>query len=198
MTDAYMGCTIYNYDRFVNDYCVEVFHHMKNRYSLLQFWNEPNFFWHVPMDQYYAVQQRVFSRIKTLDKNAFIMGDGHAGVGSNNQFTERMAQLGYAPFVTAITVHYPKGAVEWKSPEGRIDSKVNNLAKLFELRDKHFPAIEIWNTEEGLWGDAKHQRDPALAARDLPNIQRHHARRRRPEEGVPDSRPIRGPRARRP
>ncbi|HUU69754.1 MAG TPA: hypothetical protein VM186_09530, partial [Planctomycetota bacterium] len=167
---SYVGCTIFNYDRFVNDYCVEVFRHMRNRYSLLQFWNEPNFFWHVPMDQFYAVQQRVFSRIKTLDKNAFIMGDGHAGVASNNAFTERMAQLGYAPFVTALAVHYPEGTVDWKSPEGRIDSKVNNLAKLFELRDKHFPAIEIWNTEEGLWGEGPYQKDAALSARDLPKI----------------------------
>jgi len=167
---SYIACVIFNYDRFVNDYCVEVFRHMKNRYSLVQFWNEPNFFWHVPMDQYYAVQQRVFSRIKTLDKNAFIMGDGHAGVDSNNKFTERMVQLGYAPFATAIAVHYPESHVDWNSPEGRIDTKVNNLGKLFDLRDKHFPAIEIWNTEEGLWGEGPYQKDAALSARDLPKI----------------------------
>ena len=104
---SFMGCTIFNYDRFVNDYCVEVMNHVRDHHSLLQFWNEPNCFWHVPMDQYYLVQQRVFSRIKTLDKNAFVMGDGHTGAESNNRFIARMAELGYAPYTTALAVHYP-------------------------------------------------------------------------------------------
>ena len=167
---SFTGCTIFNYDRFVNDYCVEVANHLKNHHSLLQFWNEPNNFWHVPMDQFYLVQRRVFSRIKTMDKNAFIMADGFAGAHENDAFMDRWAALGYAPYLSALTVHYPEPTAPPGSPEGRADTKVNNLVHLFELRDKSFPALEVWNTEDGLWGVPEYQKDPVATARDLPKI----------------------------
>jgi len=163
---------LYSYDRFYG-YSLGVMDKFGGKgEAFYQFWNEPNFFWHVPgpfsREHFALVNQHVWSIVKARDKNALEIADGDAGgVGMMKEF----AQYGAAPFSDAVQIHYP-GSTPLQfdkilvpdQPEGKIPM----VRELVALRDKSFPGKPVWNTEEG-WYSAPNK-TPDLGAMMLPRV----------------------------
>ena len=147
---------IWSYDRFYG-YGLRVLDAFAGKNEpFYQFWNEPNFFWHVPgpfgREHFGLVTQHVWSMIKARDRDAFSIPDGDAG---GTAMEKEMADWGVAPYMDGIQIHYP-GSVPIQfdkimapdTPEG----KVAMCQDLIAIRDRSFPGKPAWNTEEGWWG----------------------------------------------
>ena len=75
-------CRITSYDTFWQ-YCSQVISHYKGTPMMWQFWNEPNYFWHVPgayrYEQYAMALKGVYAIAKAIDPNTKLICDGFAG-----------------------------------------------------------------------------------------------------------------------
>jgi len=162
---GYPACRVYSYDRFWQ-YCADVIEQHKDEMAMWQFWNEPNYFWHVPgrdrYEHYVMVLQGVYSIAKALDPDTPLICDGFAGEASA---MEKFAQWGAAGFTDGVPVHYP-GVKPVKFDDmpltGAVESKAPMIRELCDIRDRLFPGRETLNTEEGLWGLA--DREPRHGA----------------------------------
>ncbi len=169
---SYPNCRIFSYDRFIAmmDRTVDRLAPRKPPYY--QFWNEPNFFWHVPgkfsREHFVLMGKHAWSVVKARDKDALAIPDGDAGgLGMMNEF----AAAGGAPFNDAVQIHYPGVSPlafdNMTAPEAP-ESKLTMVRDLIALRDAKYPGKPIWNTEEGWWGAKKKSFD--MGAWALPRI----------------------------
>ena len=168
---SFPNCRIFSYDRFYG-FALRVVDQFRGRVPYYQFWNEPNFFWHVPgpfgHEHFALVQQHCWSMVKARDKEALCIADGDAG---GLGIMEEFARCGANRFSDAVQIHYP-GAQPLRfddivvpdQPEGKLPM----IRKLVELRDRDYPGKPVWNTEEGWWG-AK-MKTPEIGAVMAPRI----------------------------
>ena len=147
---------IWSYDRFYG-YVLHVLDTFAGKGEMFyQFWNEPNFFWHVPgpfgREHYGLLTKQLWCMIKARDKDALAIPDGDAGgIG----MMEEMAEWGVAPYNDGVQFHYPGARPITMNdmpvpdaPEGKLPM----CRSLIELRDELYPGKPAWNTEEGWWG----------------------------------------------
>ena len=152
---GYPACRIYSYDSYCK-YMLDTVDMFAGRVPYYQFWNEPNFFWHVPgpfsREHFALVTKHAWSIVKARDKEALCICDGDAG---SPRMMDELAQHGANLYNDTAQIHYP-GATPLKfdqivvndQPEG----KVAMMRELVALRDRAYPGKPIWNTEEGWWG----------------------------------------------
>jgi len=169
---SFPSCRIYSYDRFFKFVIDAVDRHAgKNTIPYYQFWNEPNFFWHVPgpfsREHFALVAKHTWSIVKARDKDALAIPDGDAGgVG----MMKELARFGANDYCDAAIIHYP-GAQPLQFdkilapdlPEG----KVPMIRELVAVRDASFPGKPIWNTEEGWW---QKNVSPQVGAQFVPRV----------------------------
>lgn len=167
----YPACRLFSYDRYYR-YCLEITDRLQGKgESFYQFWNEPNFFWHVPgafsREHFGLVDRFVWNIVKARDRDALLIPDGDAG---GTGMMRELAQRGGSAYTDAVLIHYPGAAPLTFDkmpvpdlPEGKIPMVRNLLA----IRDADYPGKPVWNTEEGWWGGAN---SPHQGARVLPRI----------------------------
>ena len=99
---------IWSYDRFFA-YVMGVVDTLGGKgEAFYQFWNEPNFFWHVPgpfgREHFGLVSQHAWSIVKAREKDAMLVADGDAGgLGA----MQEMAAWGIASCNDSVQIHYP-------------------------------------------------------------------------------------------
>lgn len=168
---GFPACRLYRYDDYFS-YLATVIGQYRGTARLWQFWNEPNFFWHVPgpyqYEQYVMALQATYAICKALDPAADVICDGFAGDAG---WMERMAQMGGAGFTDGVPVHYPGArtlAFDNMPLDGTVESKADMIRQLADIRDRWHPGRELFNTEEGLWGKAGRTAEDGAAL--LPRI----------------------------
>ncbi len=163
---------IYSYDEFFR-YSLDVMDRFGGQVrSYYQFWNEPNFFWHVPgefrHEHFALVTKHTWSIAKARDKDVLAISDGDSG---NLSMMQHLARHGANRYNDPIQIHYPGARplrfdeiVVENEPEG----KLHMVRELVALRDAEFPGKEVWNTEEGWWG--ARGKTPTVGAQVIPRI----------------------------
>ena len=168
---GFARCRITSYDAFWS-YASTGIDQFKGGPMIWQFWNEPNYFWHVPgpysYEHYAMVLQGMYSIEKALDPQTPLMCDGFAGSAS---MMGDLAKLGAAGFTDLVPVHYPGAktlSFDNMPITGSVESKASMVGDLSKIRDVLFPGKPLYNTEEGLWG--MQDRTPRSGAELLPRI----------------------------
>jgi len=153
---SFPECRIHSYDSFVGYMLRVVDMYGDQGVPYYQFWNEPNYFWHVPgpfsREHFGLVSKLAWNVVKARDKEAASIPDGDAG---GLGMMQEMAGWGANAYNDAVEVHYPgtKPVSFDNMPVSDLpESKVEMLKDLVAIRDHGFPGKPIWNTEEGWWG----------------------------------------------
>lgn len=169
---SYPACRIFSYDAWLKWTLGTVDRLTPSKPPYYQFWNEPNFFWHVPgpfsREHFVLVAKMAWCAVKARDKEALSIPDGDAGSLS---MMNELAAHGGARYNDAVQIHYPGvKPLQWDNmtaPEAP-ESKLDMVRDLIRLRDEQFPGKPVWNTEEGWWGAKERPWDVGAMA--LPRI----------------------------
>jgi len=151
---GYPRCRITSYDTFWQ-YIASVIDRHKGTPMVWQFWNEPNFFWHVPgpyrYEHYVMVLKGTYAIAKALDPDTPLICDGFAG---SAEAMRDFARWGAAGFTDGVVIHYPgtsPARFDQMPLEGTVESKAAMIRELARIRDEHYPGQPLYNTEEGAW-----------------------------------------------
>ena len=168
---GFARCRITSYDTFWQ-YCATVIRRHKGTPMMWQFWNEPNYFWHVPgpyrYEHYVMALKGAYALAKSIDPDTLFICDGFAGEA---KMMAQFGEWGAGDYTDGLPIHYPGATTisfDNMPVEGAVESKAAMISELAAIRDRYYPGREMLNTEEGLWGLAN--RTPINGAELLPRI----------------------------